>query len=228
MFGGKELKELDESYIWDCYNSLLLSADVDRIRKLLVRYELFKLSLDIPGDIVECGVFRGVGLMYWLKLLQIFAPGSRKKVIAFDTFASFEPPTLLPYERDNARKYEGEAGLAGITVDEVRAVVKTAGFENRTELVPGDLQQMAREYVASNPGFRISLLHLDADTFAATKAALEVFWPIVVRGGVVVFDEYACRGWGESDAVDQFFAETQVRLQIVPHSSQPTAWCVKP
>ena len=228
MFGGKELKELDDSYIWDCYNSLLLSADVDRIRKLLGRYELFKLSLDMPGDIVECGVFRGVGLMYWLKLLQIFAPGSRKKVIAFDTFASFEPTTLLPYERDNAQKYEGEAGLAGITMDEVRAVVKAAGFENRAELVPGDLQQMAREYVARNPGFRISLLHLDADAFAATKAALEAFWPVVVRGGVVVFDEYACRGWGESDAVDQFFAETQVRLQIVPHSSQPTAWCVKP
>ena len=41
---------INEDYIWECYNSLLLSHDIERVRKLLVRYELFKLSLDIPGD----------------------------------------------------------------------------------------------------------------------------------------------------------------------------------
>ena len=45
---------MDEKEIWDCYNGLLLSPDIDRIRKILVRYNLFKKSLDIPGDIIEC------------------------------------------------------------------------------------------------------------------------------------------------------------------------------
>ena len=64
----------EEDYIWECYNSLLLSHDISRIRKLLARYELFKKSLNVPGDIIECGVFKGVGLMYWLKLIEIILP----------------------------------------------------------------------------------------------------------------------------------------------------------
>ena len=48
-----------------------------------------KKSLKVPGDIVECGVFKGVGLMYWLKLLKIFVYGEDKRVIGFDTFQNF-------------------------------------------------------------------------------------------------------------------------------------------
>ena len=61
-----------ENNIWDNYNKLLLSDDISRIRKILARYELFKKTINIPGDIVECGVFKGVSFMFWLKCLKIF------------------------------------------------------------------------------------------------------------------------------------------------------------
>lgn len=218
----------DESYIWDCYNTLLLCPDVDRIRKLIVRYELFKQSLDVPGDIVECGVFRGVGLMYWLKLLEIFSPASTKRVIGLDTFGSFDRSTLKPYELATVEMYENEAGLDGLSRDEVWNHVKNAGWEYRAELVVGDLQKTASAYVAAHPGFRISLLNLDADTYVATRSALEAFWPVVSRGGVVILDEYGVRGWGESDAVDEFFAQESIQLKTVPFSTKPTAWIIKP
>ena len=47
---------ISEEELWDSYNNLLLSADTSRIRKLIVRYELFKMTLDVPGDIVEVDI----------------------------------------------------------------------------------------------------------------------------------------------------------------------------
>ena len=79
-----------ESNIWDNYNNLLLSEDISRIRKILSRYELFKKTINIPGDIVECGVFKGVSFMFWLKCLRIFSANSQKKVIGFDMFSVFQ------------------------------------------------------------------------------------------------------------------------------------------
>ena len=55
-----------ENNIWENYNNLLLSEDITRIRKILARYELFKKTINIPGDVVECGVFKGVSKFYVL------------------------------------------------------------------------------------------------------------------------------------------------------------------
>ena len=82
--------------LWNSYNNLLLGNDISRIRKLLVRYELFKKTLNIPGDIVECGVFKGSGFMYWLKLLKNLF--SQLWGLGFDTFSSFAG-SLLDYEK---------------------------------------------------------------------------------------------------------------------------------
>ena len=107
-------------------------------------------------------------------------------------------------------------------------MAETAGLSRRLELVPGDLGETAQGYVTANPGFRISLLHLDLDAYAGTRAALEALWPRVSRGGVVVLDEYGARGWGESQAVDEYFADQHVEIKAVPNASQPTAYIVKP
>ena len=48
--------------IFDAYNFLLESNDIERVKKILVRYELYKLSQEIPGDILECGVFKGTDI----------------------------------------------------------------------------------------------------------------------------------------------------------------------
>lgn len=219
-------ENIDEDALWAYYNGLLLSPDVDRIRKLIVRYELFKKSLSVPGDIVECGVFKGVGFMYWLKLLSIFLPASTKKVIGFDTFGSFAD-SLLPYERASAQSYVDQSNFKGVDPKDIMALASKAGFGDRAELVPGDIQVTAAQYAADNPGFRISLLHVDFDTYHGGRVVLENFYPLVVPGGVIVFDEYGVRGWGESDAVDEFFKDKQVELQAVEYANKPTAYIVK-
>src|SRR5688572_14044527 len=90
---------IDES-IWDAYNLLLLGPDIERLRKLLARYDLFRMSIEIPGDIVECGVFKGAGLMFWLKLLEIYCHGSNKRVVGFDVFKGFQDISAESEARD--------------------------------------------------------------------------------------------------------------------------------
>lgn len=220
-------KRDSEDRIWEFYNGLLMSADTDRIRKLLIRYELFKQSLEVPGDIVECGVFKGAGVFYWLKLLAIFAPVAQRRVVGFDTFGAFAD-SLLDYEKESAAEFVGEAGFEGVRVEALQAQAQALGLQDRLELVAGDIKDTAAAYVGDNPGFRIALLHLDFDTYVGTKAALEAFYPVVVPGGLIVLDEYGKRGWGESDAVDEYFAGKSIRLEAINDTFQPTAVARKP
>ena len=46
----------------DSYHELLFGPDIGRIKKLLIRYDLYRMSKDVSGDIFECGVFKGAGL----------------------------------------------------------------------------------------------------------------------------------------------------------------------
>jgi Macrocin-O-methyltransferase (TylF) len=212
--------------MWDSYNALLLGPDLERIRKLLARYELFKFSLPVPGDVVECGVFKGTGLLYWLKLLAIFAPGSTKRVIGFDTFGS-QPDRLCLFEREPFTQFIANADAQSVAPERIRQAARAAGVEDRMELVIGDVTRTAPDYLAANPGLRISLLHLDLDTYHGTKAALKILYPRVVKGGVIVIDEYANPEWGESMAVDEYFNDRQVQLRTLAFSRTPTAFVIK-
>jgi len=187
---------------------------------------MFEMALNVPGEIVEGGVFKGAGLMYWAKLVEIFAAGSRKRVIGFDVFAPFRQVPLQAEEKDVASRHDKIA--EGISKADIAAIVEEARLAHRVELVEGDISQTAAAYVAQHYGFRISLLHLDLDTYAGTKAALIAFWPVVSRGGVVVLDEYGIPGMGESQAVDEFFADKEVRPMVVPYAETPTAYLIKP
>lgn len=213
---------MNNDILWDSYNNLLLSEDVDRIRKLVARYELFKRVLDVPGSIAECGVFKGAGWIYWLKLLSIFAPGERKFVYGFDTFKGFSEE-LLDYERKAADDFVAEAAFMGIDPDELDAKAKSWGFNNGV-LIPGEVTQSIPKFASDNQGLRFSLINLDFDTYEGTKVALESFYPMMSPGGVIILDEYGKEGWGESDAVDEFIKDKNLRVNAVRQSSQPSAY----
>jgi len=213
--------------IFDAYNYLVESNDVERLKKIIVRYELYKLSQDLPGDIIECGVFKGTGHMFWLKLLKIFDPNSLKKVIGFDTFGDF-PKSTLKFEKKTAKNFQAEAKFNSKNLYKIiKNKIKSADLENRSILVKGDIIKTSKKYVKDNRGFRISLLHLDLDTYQGTKHALNNFFPHVSPGGIIIFDEYGSRGWGESEAVDEFLKTKKLKQKKVNFSSKPTAYLIK-
>ena len=118
------------------------------------------------------------------------------------------------HESDAVDHFVIESNFDGITTQSLYEKVELAGFsQENCELIAGDICETAADYVDNNPGLRISLLHLDLDVDIATFAALKAFWPRVVPGGIVIFDEYAIPRWTESNAVDRFFADKTIKLQ---------------
>ena len=68
---------LDQNF-YDSFNTFMISSDLKVFGKLLARTQLFESVKDIPGDIVECGVFRGTGLFTFLRLFFFERKSSHK------------------------------------------------------------------------------------------------------------------------------------------------------
>lgn len=222
------LKAKDDEKLWDSYNHLMMSADVERLRKVLAREELFRKTIDIPGDIVECGVFKGTGLAQLIKFKSIFSPGSVKTVVGFDLFGQ-SPVVQSDFDSNQMKSYFEACGVDLLDLAEIRSKIMAIDA-GRTEvkLIAGDVGLTCRKYVEDNPGFKVSFLNMDLDLAEPTLAALESLWPRVSLGGVVVFDEYAISQWSESQAVDKFFADKGgVQIKCLPWARTPSAFIVK-
>jgi hypothetical protein len=83
---------------------LQLDLSAHALSKLFARYEIFKMVLNLPGDIVDCGVYRGASLFSCENLIKIFAPHSQKVVIGFDTFSGFSSNLHIMEDRDHSVK----------------------------------------------------------------------------------------------------------------------------
>lgn len=218
-------------YIYDAFNDFIFSSDTRVLGKLLARAFLFSQVKDIPGDIVECGVFKGSGMLSWLKLKKIFVPNSFKKVIGFDYFDTNSLLNSLSgndkvrmTELFGERNYEHD-GAAEKFLEEKIAL---AGF-NKTdyELVKGDISQTAPEFATQRPGFRISLLYIDLDIEHPTYDTLSAFWDRVAIGGIVAFDEYAVHQWSEAEGADRFFQDKNIQIKTTTDYFCPIAYVVK-
>lgn len=65
--------------IYNAFNEFIFSTDIKVIGKLLYRFDFFQKIKNIPGDIVEIGVFKGSGIATFSKFLEIYCPNSNKK-----------------------------------------------------------------------------------------------------------------------------------------------------
>jgi hypothetical protein len=160
-----------------------------------------RICLHLPGDFVECGVFRGD--MTWMITQTVDVGGAGKKFYLYDTFAGLDP------------RYPGESSLPGTPhfaafshseyeADDIEAhvrrrfaampyVVVTKGS------VPDILRQIAPE--------RIAFLHLDMNSPQAEAGALEALFDRILLGGIIVFDDYGWRQFHkQKEAADRFMA----------------------
>jgi hypothetical protein len=81
-----------------------------------------------------------------------------------------------------------------------------------------------------NPGLKINLLHFDMDLCLPTKYALDLLYPLVLKGGVICLDEYGLIPWqGETNAVDEYFEKIGERplIKRFPFYHVPSGYIVK-
>lgn len=196
-------------------NDFYLSCDVGRMSKIMAHYELFKKTLDLPGAIVECGVFKGTSLIRLAMFRDLFANPSGKKLIAFDVFGKFPMPSL---EEDKTfrKEFVAEAGEQSIGQDQLMKVLKHKQIDKNVELVKGDICKTLPEYVKKHSELKISFLNLDTDIYDPAVVILEHLWPRVVKGGVLLLDDYGIFP-GENKAVDDFFKDEDIIIKKFPY-----------
>jgi hypothetical protein len=217
--------------LYDSFNNFVLSEDRNLFNKLYSRIKFYEMTKDINGDIVECGVFKGSGLLSWLKILNMNEPHSIKKVIGFDFFGNEFVEQL---ENDIDRELMGQVFKRcsdledeDISLKGIKSKILNSGFtEDDFDLVEGDIIKTSKDYSNSKPGFRISILYLDLDLDEPTYETLTNLWDNVVDGGIIVFDEYAYHSWSESNGVDRFIREHNLKL-ISTKVKAPTAYIIK-
>jgi len=207
------------------------------LKRFLAHVEFFKQTLEVPGDIVELGVFRGLGLMTWANLLECYCIGDRTKIVyGFDNWRGFSD--LAP--EDGAESPHAHKTVGGFSASDYKAQLEDAIriFDSdrfipqkaRVRVVEGDIEETVPGFVEENQGVRFSLIHFDCDLYRPTKAALRALWPRLSRGGIMLFDEYGIADWpGETRAVDEFLAENPgLRVKTLSWTNAPAGYVVKP
>jgi hypothetical protein len=221
---------LNEYTTMEISNSFFLMNDIERMRKFLVKNFLFSKTNELPGDIVELGVFKGTGFLQLVKLLEIYFPASNKKVIGFDLFNSTNFDNNSTKQLQNYYEF-CDVSNNGISKNKVKSYadkLPLANYNPSKTLFKKKKYETIPVYIKENPGLRISLLYCDMDIEKPTFEALNYLYDRVVRGGIIVFDEYACNKWSESNAVDAFLKlHPELDLKSITWSRTPTAYIIK-
>jgi hypothetical protein len=188
------------------------------LKRFLAMYEVFKHAMPVKGSIVECGVFRGFGLMSWAKLSTILEPENlTRRIYGFDTFAGF--PSVG--KRDRSRFTKSKAGdLRASSYEELQRLIEQydrdrfLGHIPKVELIKGDITKTAPAFIESHPHLVVSLLFIDCDLYEPTAAALEAFVPRMPKGAILAFDELDNPIWpGETSAVLEKVGLQNLRLR---------------
>jgi hypothetical protein len=183
----------------------------------LVRAVRWIIEQGIPGDFVECGVWRGGSVMAIILALQEL--GCRDRGIwLYDTFSGMSAPSGPDVDFRGNRADTLLAGqLPGdpasiwcySTRDEVRRNVESLGYPERLlNFVEGPVETTL---ASGAPMPAIALLRLDTDWYESTMMELQVLFPQLADGGVLIIDDYG--HWrGCRRAVDEYFATHRIRM----------------
>lgn len=189
-------------------NGFYHKSKKDRINKLIAQYDIFKETLDIEGDIIECGVFKGSSLIRLATFRDFY--GIDKKVIGFDTFGEYPKSE---YEEDNEYidNFTKESGGNSISIKLLKRILEYKAILN-VELISGDVLHTIPEYIERNEDLSLSFINMDLDTYKPTLVALEHLWPRLNKKGIIVLDNYNVFP-GETKAVDEYFEDKDIVIK---------------
>jgi O-methyltransferase len=205
------IPDLRDTAFWDSYR-LCQPYTMTSVERMFALYTAVKYALDhdIPGDFVECGVWRGGSAMLMARML-VERGVTDRKVYLYDTFEGMTAPGAF----DTA--YSGEAAVARdgwceADLTDVTTNLRLTGIpESQVVMVKGKVEDTLP---AHRPVGAIAVLRLDTDWYESTKHELDVLYPLLSEKGVLIIDDYG--HWqGCRKAVDEYI---RVAVKTVPKS----------
>jgi hypothetical protein len=164
----------------------------------------YVVNADVPGDVVECGVWRGGSSMLAAESLLHFGDSARQLYL-FDTFSGMAKPSVVDGSgaMDKWRRTQTDdhnEWCYASRADVERNMGRTGVPADRIHLIEGRVQ----DTLPSPDPEVISLLRLDTDWYESSYHELEHLYPRLSPGGVLILDDYG--HWeGQRRAVDEYF-----------------------
>ena len=172
----------------------------------------------IPGDIVECGVWRGGSMMAAARTLLECGDTSRELYL-FDTFEGMSPPGAKDVGVDGqpasellraADRNDPASAWCYASLQDVQSAMAGTGYDaTRVHFVKGKVE----DTIPAGAPARIAVLRLDTDWYDSTRHELEHLYPRLSPGGVLIIDDYG--HWaGCRQAVDEYFASRKLHALL--------------
>ena len=215
----KLLQTVDTEYVADAPFVFLTRIQATA---MLSRIKMFEMIREMPGSIVECGVYRGNSLMLIQQLSLMLEPYAINRTIyGFDTFEGFRSIDSKNDPSDiNESMFSDTNDRLLEEVVALQDIVRPVNRIPKTHLVKGDIAKTVPEFVRNNPGLLISLLILDTDLYDSTKVALTNFLPHMHKGAIVLLDEVCYSKFiGETIALKEVCDLRKIRLKKFPFDS---------
>lgn len=185
-------------------------------------YALYKaiehiIENKIPGDFVECGVWKGGSVM----LMAMYLAEKKitdRKVFLYDTFEGMTEPNEndLHISGKTAKEVFLELKISKDISDwcnaPIEEVIHNMSLTNfpleNIQLVKGKVEDTIPEIIPEN---QIALLRLDTDWYVSTKHELVHLYPLLSTNGFLILDDFG--HWaGSKKAVLEYFKEEKIDM----------------
>jgi len=172
----------------------------------------------LAGDVVECGVWKGGCAIIMAETLQQFGDTSRN-IYLYDTFTGMSEPTevdtkgggiISAVEKFKQLRKDEYVDWCYSPYEEVQKNVELCPYpSNKFVLVQGKIE----DTIPNTMPEKIALLRLDTDWYESTKHGLEYLYPLIVRNGVFIADDFGA--WaGARKAIQEYFDDKPQKILL--------------
>ena len=189
--------------VWEAENVFYQKTNISRVGKLIYQYEIYKLIKDLPGDILEFGVFKGNSLIRFLTFRSIIENNYSRKIM--DLIHLKFPSTEKSSRQKIKREFTLDAGKP-IPKQNLDKILVNKKFDN-FELVEGNVLKISINLLTKSKLENISS-SFDMDVFDSTNFVLNKLKDRIVKNGIILIDDYGTVE-GATKVVDNFLKKTE-------------------
>lgn len=201
----------------DLYRAVQKYTMTSKERVFALRHSVeYLVRCQVPGDIVECGVWKGGSMM--AVALTLLALGEKRRLHLFDTFEGMSEPTAV----DKTFRGEAAGQLMATAEKQTSAIWAYGGLPEVRQNVLGTgydadlitfVEGKVEDTLPQNAPEQIALLRLDTDWYESTRHELLHLYPRLSVGGVLIIDDYG--HWqGARKAVDEYIREKSLKVLL--------------
>lgn len=183
------------------------------IARMLFFYELYKKVIDLSGDIIEIGTYKGASFMLWAKLVKLFENNNMTKVWGCDWFQGMNPG-----KNDNANT---EGLYKEASYDTLNSLVKLQNLDNLAIVLKMDATKELEPFLNERPYLRFKIVFVDCAMEEVLETSLRLLWPRLVTGGILIVDHFGISASPmESEILQKYIEGTRVyQMPFNRHSS---------